>query len=162
MLFSKNIYSKIFQCLLRKKYKDDSKSMFKKILILFLLLFPIVFFTACHKPKTIILFNRYPITKETFLNNSTEFQQDKRIYYVFMTEKPLDSKMIRIKIYKRGEKADFHVTGLVFTADFRLNKDQVHYYNDYIVMHEAGYYYMAVFAMNSLDKPLATADFRVK
>ena len=70
--------------------------------------------------------------------------------------------MVRIKIYKRDEKANFSVTKVAFTADFKLNKDQVNYYNDYIVMHEPGYYYMAVFAMNSMDKPLATADFRVK
>lgn len=136
--------------------------MFKKLLYLVILLVCVFCSTACNRPKTIILFNRYPITKENLLNNSTEFAVDKRIYYIFITEKPLDTKMIRIKIYKRDEKANFSVTKVAFTADFKLNKDQVKYYNDYIVMHEAGYYYMAVFAMNSMEKPLATADFKVK
>lgn len=136
--------------------------MVKKCLCALLLLICVFCSTACNRPKTLILFNNYPITKENLLNNSTEFKMDKRIYYIFLTDKPLDTKMVRVKIYKRDEKANFQVTKVVFANDFRLQKDQVYYYNDYVVMHDAGYYYMAIFAINSMDKPLATADFRVK
>lgn len=136
--------------------------MAKKWLCLMLLLVCMFCSTACDKSKTLILFNNYPITKENLLNNSTEFKMDKRIYYIFLTDKPLDTKMVRIKIYKRDEKANFQVTKVVFANDFRLQKDQVYYYNDYIVMHEAGYYYMTIFPINNMKKPLAAADFRVK
>jgi len=136
--------------------------MYKKFLYLIILIVVSLNLSACSKNKTLILFNKYPVIKETLLNNATEFNAGKRIYYIFLTDKPLETKMIRIKIYKRDEKANYGVTKVAFTGDFKVMKDQLYYYNDYIVLHDAGYYYMAIFAMNGLDKPLATADFRVK
>lgn len=136
--------------------------MSKKALVSIFLGLSLCLFSGCGKQKTIILFNKYPITKENLLNNATQFPVDKRIYYIFMTQKPLDTKMVRVKIYKRDEKANYHVTKLVLTVDSKLTKDQVYYYTDYIVMHDTGNYFMAVFAMNSMDKPLAVADFKVK
>lgn len=120
------------------------------------------FLTACDKPKTAILFNNNPITKENILQNPTQFKVDKRFYYIFITEKQLESNIIRVKILKRDEKANYEPTKIVYSNDFRLNKDQIFYYTDYIVMHESGYYYMLIYATNRLDKPLATADFQVK
>lgn len=137
------------------------KFMQKNFLYLFLLLCFSIVLTGCNKTKTLILFNSNPITKETLLNNATKFPAQKRIYYIFLSEKPLETNAIMVKIYKRDAKADFCINKLVYSNDFRLNKDQIYYYNDYIVMDDAGYYYMAIFAMNGLDKPLATADFRV-
>lgn len=118
--------------------------------------------TACNKAPTIILFNREPITKENFLQNSTEFTVGKKIYYIFITEKPLKTDSIRIRIIKRDEKVNFNTTSIVYSNDFRLYKDQIYYYNDYIVMNEAGYYCMAIYACNKLDRPLVIGDFRVK
>lgn len=118
--------------------------------------------TACNKPQTIILFNSAPITKENFLTNATEFSVGKKIYYIFITEKPLKTDSIRIRILKRDEKVNFEITKSVYSNDFRLYKDQIYYYNDYIVMNDAGYYCMVIYAKNKMDRPLVTADFRVK
>lgn len=119
-------------------------------------------FTACNKPTTIILFNREPITKENFLKNSTEFTVGKKIYYIFITEKPLKTDSIRVRILKKDDKANFAATKIVYSNDFRLYKDQIYYYNDYIVMNEAGYYCMVIYACNKLDRPLIIGEFRVK
>ena len=78
-----------------------------------------------------------------------------------MTDKPLETNAVRIKIYQRDKNADYQVNKLISSNDFRLRKDQIYYYDDYIVIHESGYYYMAIFALNGLDRPLATADFKV-
>lgn len=122
----------------------------------------VLLFTACDKHKSIILFNNNPITKENLLTNPTDFTAGKRIYYIFITEQPLQTNFVRIRILKRDEKANYETTKIVYSNDFRLNKDQIYYYTDYIVMHEAGFYCMYVYAKNELDKPLAIADFRVK
>lgn len=136
--------------------------MYKKFLNLLLILCFALGLTACNKPKTIILFNNVPITKENLLNNPTEFIAGKRIYYIFITEEPLKTDCVRIRILKRDEKANFETTKLVYSNDFRPYKDQIYYYNDYVVIHEGGYYCMMVYASNRMDRPLAIADFKVK
>lgn len=136
----------------------------KKFICFLLFLSVGVVFSGCSAPKqkNLILFNKEPITKENLLQNSSQFDINKRIYYVFMTEDKIESPMIRVQIMKREEKADFVMSKLAYSNDFRLYKDQIYYYNDYIVMHEAGYYCMVVYAKNRLDRPLASADFQVK
>lgn len=135
--------------------------MIKKILIV-LILFLTCLTTGCNRLKTLVLFNNNPITKENISSCSTEFEAGKRIYYLFVTEKPLDAKFIRVEILKRDEKANFAITKLVYSNDFRLYKDQIYYYNDYIVMNSPGYYFMVIFSKNNLTRPLVKADFRVK
>lgn len=119
-------------------------------------------FTACSKPDAMIFFNNAPITKENILNNSTEFSAGKKIYYLFMTQKPLNTEAIRVRILKEDEKAKYQATRIVYSNDFWLHKDQIYYYNDYIVINEAGYYCMLIYAKNKLDRPLAMAEFKVK
>lgn len=138
------------------------KSLTAKKILIFLVLFFAFTLCGCVKPTTIILFNKEPITKENLLNNSSEFTVGKRIYYIFITEKPLETNEVRVRVLKKEEKADFEINKIAYSNDFRLNKDQVYYYNDYIVMHEAGYYCMAIYAKNNMQSPLAMADFRVK
>ncbi len=136
--------------------------MYKKFFSLILLLCLTLGISGCNKQKAIILFNHNPITKETLLNNATEFQVKKRIYYIFINQKALNTQFVRVIIQKREEKADYFATKIIYSNDFRLNKDQIYYFNDYIVMDEGGYYCMKVYATNNLIRPLAIADFRVK
>lgn len=135
--------------------------MIKKILIV-LILFLTCLTTGCNRLKTLVLFNNNPITKENISDCATEFETGRRIYYLFVTDKPLDTKFIRVEILKRDEKANFAITKLVYSNDFRLYKDQIYYYNDYIVMNSPGYYFMVIFSKNNLTRPLVKADFRVK
>lgn len=131
--------------------------------ILFLFLtFCTITFSGCAKKTSMILFNQYPITKENLLSNSSEFVQGKRFYYIFVTERPLDSSMIRIRILKREEKADFTASKLIYSNDFKPSKDQVYYYTDYLVLHETGYYCMQIYSTDLLNSPLAVADFKIK
>ncbi len=136
--------------------------MYKKFISFILLICVSLGLSACQNEKAIILFNNNPITKETLLNNATEFTAGKRIYYIFITQKPLKTNLIRIRILKKAGKSAFVPVKLVYSNDFRLNKDQIYYYNDYIVINESGDYCMAIYARNALDKPLAIASFRVK
>lgn len=137
--------------------------IYKKILCFFILIGSIFLFTSCSKEvDSLILFNKEPITKENFLNNSTEFIAGKRIYYLFMTQKPINGEFIRVRIVKREEKLDFALVNVVYSNDFRLKKDQVYYYNDYIILNNPGYYCMQVYFQDRLNAPFVIADFRVK
>ena len=132
------------------------------------ILFLIVFFCAtlspcaCKKLATILLFNTQPITRENMLDNSSEFEVGQKIYYLFATEKPLKTDGVRVRVLKRDDKAQGQITKMVYSSDYRLFKDQIYYYNDYVVMHEAGTYCMIIHAKNRLDKPLVVGDFKVK
>lgn len=136
--------------------------MYKKLLSFLFIIISVCLISGCHKRRTIILFNHFPITKENILNNSSEFKADKPIYYIFISEKPLNTDLIRIRILKRDSNANNEVTGVVYSNDFRMKKNQIYYYDNYIVLRERGTYCMAVYARNKLDMPLATADFQVK
>lgn len=136
--------------------------MQKKIITLLFVMFFAISSTACSPPKTMILFNNEPITKETILSNASQFTAGKKIYYLFITEKHLDTNIIRVRVLKKDGKVKMQPIVLVYSNDFRMNKDQLFYYNDYIVINDAGDYCMVIYARDSLDKPLAVADFRVK
>lgn len=142
----------------------DIGVMVKKKLLFLIICFSFMFILCgCDKPnKSMILFNKNPITKDNLLTNSSEFLVGKRIYYIFISEERIDSNFIRVRVLKRDEKVNYVATKLLYSNDFRLYKDQVYYYNDYIVMNEAGTYCMLVYAGNNLNGPLAIADFQVK
>lgn len=134
------------------------KKTFFNIILVFCLGFMLC---ACSKQKTIILFNQNPITKENLTENPNTFRADKRFYYIFISEKPLETPSIRVRIFKRDAKAYSKITKLVYSNDFRLSKDEVYYYTDYFVMNEAGQYCMFIYATNNLKNPLAVADFKI-
>lgn len=117
--------------------------------------------SECKKLTTMILFNHSPISKENVLNNSKTFKPDERIYYLFITEKPLKSQYIRVQLIKKDEKVEFWGTKIVYSNDYKLNKDQMYYYDDYLVIREAGHYYMLIFSKDNLEKPVATSDFYI-
>jgi len=135
--------------------------MYKKFIYLILFAFISLGLCGCDKPTSMILFNKYPITKENLLTNASEFVAGKRIYYIFISERPLQTDMVRIQVIKREEKANMALGKIVYSNDFRLSKDQVFYYTDYLVIHEAGYYCMAVYDRNDMERPFTVGDFRV-
>lgn len=134
----------------------------KKAIIFTLLLCLSVFTSGYKKNAPIILFNSQPITAETMLNNSKEFQTGERIYYIFITEKPFHGDLIRIQLLKKEEKTSIGGYKIISANDYRVQQDQVYYYNDYFVINERGCYVLQVFSLDKLDKPLARDYFFVK
>lgn len=135
--------------------------MLKKQIVFCLILMFCTIFGGCKKDDPIILFNKQPITAETLLHNSMEFDLNRRIYYIFITQKPIKSEYIKVQIIKKEEKTSVAGLKLVYANDFKVYQDQVYYYTNYIVLHEAGHYYMQIFSMDNLEKPLARSDFYV-
>lgn len=116
----------------------------------------------CKKPQTMIIFNKEPITAKNLTENSSEFELGERIYYLFITEKKLETDEIRVRVLKRDFKAHNELTKMVRSNDYRLYKDQMYYYNDYIVINESGDYCLIIHSKSNLIRPLAIGDFRVK
>lgn len=139
--------------------KQKIKKIVTVLTVLFLLATGLILTGCGKKNQSIILFNRYPITSDNVLNNSTMFKTDERIYFVYMTKKNLKTEDIRIKIFKRSENAGYGA--MVYSNDFRLKKGEINYFTDYIVMHSAGEYHMHVYKKDYLWKPDAIADFKV-
>ena len=135
--------------------------MNKKIFLVLFLVFCCITFCGCKKNKSVILFNRYPISQKNLLDNSNVFKTDERIYFVYLTKKDLKTEDIRIKIFKRNTDAHDAYGSLVYSNTFHLKKGEVNYFTDYIVMHKPGYYIMHVYKMDYLWKPDAIGDFRV-
>lgn len=137
--------------------------MKKNFLVLLLITVFSLILTGCSYYRTLIIFNNVPITKENVLSNASDFTSGKRIYYLFLTEKKLKTDLIRVRVLKKEGKGNIKdPVAIVYSNDFRLNKAQVYYYNDYIVINDTGEYCMIIYSRYALDKPLAIADFRVK
>lgn len=132
----------------------------RKVSSILILLF-CMFFAGCKKNDPIILFNKQPITAETLLQNSMEFDLNRRIYYIFITQKPIKSDYIRVQIVKKDEKTGIGGLKIIYANDFKVYQDQIYYYTNYIVLHETGHYYMQIFSTDNFEKPLARSDFYV-
>ena len=78
-----------------------------------------------------------------------------------MTEKPVESEIIRVRIYKKaGTPVSMPVT-LVYSNDFKLQKEQVYYYNDYMVFYQPGEYFMLIYERDDMRKPMARNSFKI-
>ena len=134
----------------------------KKLILLSLILFLCLGVSGCKNDNAVILLNHQPITKETILNNSKVFVVGRRIYYILLVKKPLTTDMIRVQVLKKDEKTILAGVKIQYAEDFRLYKDQVYYYDDYVVLYEPGYYILQIFSKDQMDKPLAVSDFYVR
>lgn len=110
-----------------------------------------------------IIFNDVPFTVETIGNYKTSFQKGEKIYWLFMSKKPIKAQYIEVQVLSANHKTGFTtISGIAYTHDYRINKDCPHYYTDYFVFHTPGHYYVQIFDKNKLAKPYTVADFYVK
>lgn len=140
----------------------------KFIRLLILLSLVVTFFSADaqafeHKFKRGLIFNNVPFTRETAGNHTNRFKPGERIYWLYMSRKPIKASFIGIQVVSASHKTGWlTVSGIVYTHDYRINKDNPYYFTDYLVIHSPGHYYMQVFDKNKLHTPLTVADFFVK
>ncbi|MBP7212267.1 hypothetical protein KBA27_05470 [bacterium] len=139
--------------------------MFKKIFLIFaiatFLIGTSLICTSCKRPITTLLFNDSPITKETILNYSRNFYTGQKIYFIFISEKPIVADRVRIQIYKYNDPGNM-LTDLVYGIDHKVHLDEYYYVTDYVVLHQAGHYMMQIFARDQLYEALTGSDFYVK
>src|SRR5574344_465038 len=120
--------------------------MIKKVLItIFFVSLLLIGLTACSRPYVGILFNKDPITKETIMNGTNGFVPNQRIYFLFISEKPIVAKIARIQVYKYGD-AGAGPTTLVYAKDLKVHMNEYYYITDYFVITKPGHYVFQVFA----------------
>ncbi len=134
----------------------------KKLIYLFSIVLILVTASACTRDKAGILFNKQPITEKNIYDYSTNFPVGSRIYYVILMPKKVESRYIYIQVIKKDN--DYGRLGykLIQTRNIRLKDEEVHYFTDYLVLNESGYYFMKVYSKDKPQKVLAAAEFYVR
>ena len=133
----------------------------KKLILLFSILLTMVLASACTSDKPAILFNKYPITEKNIYDYSKSFLSGRRIYYVVLMPKKVESRYLYIQIIKKDNNYGQFGYKLQQTYNIRLKDEEINYYTDYFVLNEKGYYFMKVYSKDNPQKPLAQADFYV-
>ena len=130
-------------------------------LVLFFLL---VLLTTCGfiKQNAFVYFFKQPVTIETTLAPSAEFEVGKRVYYLFFSKKKLENDYIRVQLFKISDKVPQGGAEMLRVKEYRLMKDEVFYQTDYFVLHQPGRYVVQIFDPENLKVPLARGEFRVK
>jgi hypothetical protein len=137
----------------------------KKILLSVIILFLMVFTTACDKEESVILFNQHKFTPETIVSqsNTNIFEAGERIYYLITLPKTVESKMLLIQIVKIGGDKDERLGyELVWGKRVKLRDEQSHYFTDYVVLSSKGNYTMKVYSRDNPTKILTSGNFYVK
>lgn len=134
----------------------------KKLIYLFSIVLILVTASACTRDKAGILFNKQPITEKNIYDYSTIFPRGSRIYYVILMPQKVESRYMYIQVVKKDN--DYGRLGykLVQTRNIRLKDEEVHYFTDYLVLNESGYYFMKVYSKDKPQKVLAAAEFYVR
>lgn len=133
----------------------------KKIILLFAILLSMFVVTSCTTDKAAILFNKNPISEKNIYDYSKSFLVGRRIYYVVLMPKKVQSRYLYIQIVKKDNSYGQFGYKLQQTYNIRLKDEEVNYYTDYFVLNEKGYYFMKVYSKDNPQKVLAQADFYV-
>ncbi len=135
----------------------------KKLIVLFLVFILAMPCYATKRFKYGIVFNKNPFTPYNSADLSRVFAPQQRIYWLFMSKHNIKTEFIKVQIVTGTDKGPYQTfSGIVYTHEYKINKDSPHFFTDYVVLHSKGHYYMEIFDKNNLHKPLAVADFYVR
>ena len=136
--------------------------MMKK-LVLFLGCILLMFtMCGCRKLHAMILFNKKPITEYNVKDNEITFAEGEKIHYIFMSDKPIQSGMIRIQVLKREENVDIGGITITYTKDAKIYSKKFYYYTNYVVFYQKGHYTMRVFDRDVPLKEITHAEFWIR
>lgn len=130
--------------------------------LLFIILFCIITLTTgCGNKDGVIIFNDEPFSRDNFTQVKTNFKAGTRIYYLFATKKDLTSPYIRVQVSSVVDKTSHFFYKPYWSADYKLMKDEVNYYTNYVVINSRGKFLMQIFKEEDLHHPLVFAFFTV-
>lgn len=133
-----------------------------KKLILFLTILLLLTAPAHAKDKPAILFNKNPITKDTIYNCEKNFNTGRRIYYVILMPKKVESRYLYIQVIKKDNDYGELGYNLIWTRDIRLKDEEINSFTDYFVINEKGLYLMKVFSKDNPRRTYAASEFYVQ
>ena len=127
-----------------------------------LLIFLSLVMSGCSFDKDyIILFNKDPITQDNYKVDYIRCEENKPIYYAFLTTKYFEFDFIRVQVVKTSDKTNILGYSVAYTKDFIINRNK-QYFTDYIILRSKGHYIMQIFYHTNLNAPLVMRDFWVE
>ena len=127
-----------------------------------LLIFLSLVMSGCSFDKDyIILFNKDPITQDNYKVDYIRCEENKPIYYAFLTTKYFEFDFIRVQVVKKPDKTNILCYSVAYTKDFIINRNK-QYFTDYIILRSKGHYIMQIFYHTNLNAPLVMRDFWVE
>lgn len=118
-----------------------------------------LFCTGCDSKKPFAVFSSEPVTSASVSKFEKVFAVNTRIYYAVVVPKGFKDNVIRVQLIKKDEKTEFWGYKPVRSQDFQIQN--AHYFLDYVVLSEKGYYFLRVFEKKNLDKPIIHTEFWV-
>ena len=135
----------------------------QKLLALFTLILICFLMSACvyRQDKAGILLNRHPITEKNIYDYEKSFPIGSRVYYVILMPKKVESRYLYLQVIKNDNGYGRLGYDLIWTKDVRLKDEEVHYYTDYFVLNQKGFYTLKVYSKDNPRKTFAYYDFYV-
>ena len=127
-----------------------------------LLIFLSLVLSGCSFDKDyIILFNKDPITQDNYKVDYIRFEENKPIYYAFLTTKYFEFDFIRVQVVKTSDKTNILGYSVAYAKDFIINRNK-QYITEDIILRNKGHYIMQIFYHTNLNAPLVMRDFWVE
>lgn len=132
---------------------------------LFLIYFiTILLLSGCNKNDAVILLNDSPINQNNYasIQDNPTFSVRQKIYFLLASKKPIESNVLRLQTIKLDSKYNYPIQQMEipYAVDMERGSDQ-HFVADYFVLHQNGTYFIRIFSLDNLDKPIAEAGFFV-
>ena len=133
----------------------------KRIILFFLIIIISVCLAGCNTEKAEVYYNKHPFSAETIIENTNIFKPNERIYYLITLPKSVQTQRLYVKIMKMGsnERLGYDT---VWARQVKMRDEQVHYYTDYIVLHETGAFVIQVYSKDEPTKLLTTSQFYIR
>lgn len=88
------------------------------------------------------------------------FFAGQQIYYLLLSKKPIRSEVLRLQTIKLDKKYNYAIEQMEipYAIDILRGENQ-HAVSDYIVLRQSGRYFIRIFSMDNLKRPIAQAEF---
>ncbi len=136
-----------------------------QVFLLTSLIIMIFSISGCDKQEAAIFLNDTPITQNNFSNvrQNPAFFIGQRIYYILISKEPIESPILRLQTVKIMQKYGYNIPQIEIPYAIDIERGtNPHITNGYFVLHQDGNYFVRIFSLENLDKPIAEAEFLVE
>lgn len=125
----------------------------------------VLILSSCGKQNIFLFLSNKPIN----LNNFTHipempvFYTGQRIYFTLVSKKDIESPVLRLQTIKLENKYGYPISQIEipYAVDIERGKNKK-VVADYFVLHQDGNYFIRIFSLDKLNRPLIQTEFIVK
>jgi len=134
-------------------------------LFLPLIIITIFLLSGCIKQDAAIFLSENPVNLNNLatLQESPTFKVRQRIYFTLVSKQPIESPVLRLQTIKLDNKYNYPIPQMEipYAVDMERGSNP-NVVSDYFVLHQDGTYFIRIFSLDNLDKPIAEAEFFVE